>query len=203
MLQAWRRRHRRRRPAIGGCPPLSRWPACSRSSGTSPWRPTSRAPTTDAGEGVSCRCLRPGQCRACPIFPCTRRRPDRRADFEQRGAAPRGLADHVVDFLVTFHLGRENLFRDYFDLKRDLDQIVGREVGLVTERSVRTFFKAWQPSATHRTSMQPRAGAHLWDAAEAARLVQRFARDTTEAEFTSSLVIRSAVRRQLEVPGRP
>lgn len=59
------------------------------------------------------------------------------------------LTDHFdpktsdVDFLVTFHLGREDLFRDYFDLKRDLEQIVGREVDLVTERSVKNpFFKA-------------------------------------------------------------
>lgn len=49
--------------------------------------------------------------------------------------------------------------------------------------------------------MQPKAGAHLWDAAEAARLVQRFARDTAEAEFTSNLMVRSAVERQLEVLG--
>lgn len=48
-----------------------------------------------------------------------------------------------VDFLVSFQPGRENLFHDYFDLKSELEQIVGRGVDLVVERSVRNpFFKA-------------------------------------------------------------
>lgn len=48
-----------------------------------------------------------------------------------------------VDFLVEFAPDRENLFRDYFDLKSELEQIVGRRVDLVTERSVRNpFFRA-------------------------------------------------------------
>lgn len=49
--------------------------------------------------------------------------------------------------------------------------------------------------------MQPEAGAHLWDAAEAARLVHEFARHKTMAEFRSDLIIRSAVERQLEILG--
>ena len=49
--------------------------------------------------------------------------------------------------------------------------------------------------------MQPEAGAHLWDTAEAARLVQEFARDKTMVEFSSDLIIRSAVERQLEILG--
>lgn len=49
--------------------------------------------------------------------------------------------------------------------------------------------------------MRPEAGAHLWDAAEAARLVHEFSRGTTGADFGSDLVIRSAVERQLEVLG--
>ncbi len=48
-----------------------------------------------------------------------------------------------VDFLVTFQPERENLFHDYFDLKFELERIVGRGVDLVTERSVKNpFFKA-------------------------------------------------------------
>jgi len=48
-----------------------------------------------------------------------------------------------VDFLVTFREGREDLFQDYFDLKFELERIVGREVDLVVERSVKNpFFKA-------------------------------------------------------------
>ncbi len=49
--------------------------------------------------------------------------------------------------------------------------------------------------------MRPEVGAHLWDAAEAARLVQEFADGKTEAEFTSNLVIHSAIKRQLEILG--
>lgn len=49
--------------------------------------------------------------------------------------------------------------------------------------------------------MRPEAGAHLWDAAEAARLVRTFARGKNEADFTSDLVVRSAVERQLEILG--
>jgi len=49
--------------------------------------------------------------------------------------------------------------------------------------------------------MQPEAGAHLWDAAEAARLVREFARGKSEADFTRDLVVRSAVERQLEILG--
>ncbi|MBG0739249.1 nucleotidyltransferase domain-containing protein [Paeniglutamicibacter antarcticus] len=48
-----------------------------------------------------------------------------------------------VDFLVVFRPERENLFHDYFDLKFELERIVGRGVDLVTERSVKNpFFKA-------------------------------------------------------------
>ncbi len=48
-----------------------------------------------------------------------------------------------VDFLVTFRPGRENLFHDYFDLKFELERIIGRSVDLVMERSVKNpFFKA-------------------------------------------------------------
>lgn len=48
-----------------------------------------------------------------------------------------------VDFLVIFKAGRENVFHDYFDLKRELERIVGRGVDLVVERSVKNpFFKA-------------------------------------------------------------
>ena len=48
-----------------------------------------------------------------------------------------------VDLLVTFQPERDNLFHDYFDLKFELERIVGRGVDLVVERSVRNpFFKA-------------------------------------------------------------
>lgn len=48
-----------------------------------------------------------------------------------------------VDFLVSFRPGRENLFHDFVDLKFELERIVGRDVDLVMERSVRNpFFKA-------------------------------------------------------------
>lgn len=49
--------------------------------------------------------------------------------------------------------------------------------------------------------MRPEAGAPLWDAAEAARLVHEFVGNKTETEFTSDLVIRSAIERQLEILG--
>lgn len=48
-----------------------------------------------------------------------------------------------VDFLVAFQPERENLFHDYFDLKFELERIVGRGVDLIVERSVKNpFFKA-------------------------------------------------------------
>lgn len=48
-----------------------------------------------------------------------------------------------IDFLVTFQPERDDLFRDYFDLKFELEHILGREVDLVMERSIRNpFFKA-------------------------------------------------------------
>lgn len=48
-----------------------------------------------------------------------------------------------VDFLVTFQPGRKNLFHDYFDLKFELERIVGRSVDLVMERAVKNpFFRA-------------------------------------------------------------
>ena len=48
-----------------------------------------------------------------------------------------------IDFLVTFLPERDNLFHDYFDLKFELERIVGRRVDLVMERSVKNpFFKA-------------------------------------------------------------
>lgn len=48
-----------------------------------------------------------------------------------------------IDFLVTFLPDRADLFHDYFELKYELERIVGRGVDLVTERSVENpFFKA-------------------------------------------------------------
>lgn len=48
-----------------------------------------------------------------------------------------------VDFLVTFKPGRANVFDDYFELKFELERIVGRAVDLVMERSLKNpFFKA-------------------------------------------------------------
>jgi len=49
--------------------------------------------------------------------------------------------------------------------------------------------------------MLPEARAHLWDPAEAARLVHEFAHGKTMAEFDSDLIVRSAVERQLEILG--
>lgn len=49
--------------------------------------------------------------------------------------------------------------------------------------------------------MRREAGAHLWDAAEAAQLVHEFAHGKAVAEFNSDLLIRSAVERQLEILG--
>lgn len=49
--------------------------------------------------------------------------------------------------------------------------------------------------------MQPEAGAPLWDSSEAAKLVHEFVGSKTEADFTSDLMIRSAIERQLEILG--
>jgi hypothetical protein len=43
--------------------------------------------------------------------------------------------------------------------------------------------------------MQPEAGAHLWDAVEAARLVHEFTRTKTMADSTSDILLRSAIER--------
>jgi len=49
--------------------------------------------------------------------------------------------------------------------------------------------------------MRLESGAHLWDAAEAARLVHEFTRGKAEADFNSDPMIRSAIERQLEILG--
>lgn len=41
-----------------------------------------------------------------------------------------------IDFLVDFLPGNPDLFAAYFDLKSDLEQIVGRHVDLIISRSV-------------------------------------------------------------------
>ncbi len=47
-----------------------------------------------------------------------------------------------VDFLVDFLPEREDMFDDYFDLKLELERIVGRGVDLVDAGSIRNpFFK--------------------------------------------------------------
>ncbi|MGA0566426.1 nucleotidyltransferase family protein [Rathayibacter sp. KR2-224] len=48
-----------------------------------------------------------------------------------------------VDFLVDFLPNNDNLFHDYFDLKDELERIVGRPVDLVDASAVRNpYFKA-------------------------------------------------------------
>jgi predicted nucleotidyltransferase len=48
-----------------------------------------------------------------------------------------------VDFLVDFIPDNDNLFNDYFDLKAELERIVGREVDLVDASAVQNpYFKA-------------------------------------------------------------
>lgn len=49
--------------------------------------------------------------------------------------------------------------------------------------------------------MRREAGAHLWDAAEAARLVHEFASGNTESDFNADLIVRSAIERQMEILG--
>lgn len=53
-------------------------------------------------------------------------------------------AEHSdVDFLVDFLPGNPDLFAAYFDLKAELERIVGRSVDLVTSRSVKNpYFRA-------------------------------------------------------------
>lgn len=47
-----------------------------------------------------------------------------------------------VDFLVDFIPEREDMFNDYFDLKFELERIVGHDVDLVDAGSIRNpFFK--------------------------------------------------------------
>lgn len=56
------------------------------------------------------------------------------------------LTDHFdpessdVDFLVDFFPEREDLFNDYFDLKFELERILGRSVDLVDAGSIRNPF---------------------------------------------------------------
>jgi Predicted nucleotidyltransferases len=47
-----------------------------------------------------------------------------------------------VDFLVDFLPGRGGLFHDYFDLKEELERIVGRGVDLVDAGAVRNPYFA-------------------------------------------------------------
>ena len=48
-----------------------------------------------------------------------------------------------IDFLVDFIPQNDNLFNDYFDLKAELERIVGRDVDLVDASAVRNpYFRA-------------------------------------------------------------
>ena len=48
-----------------------------------------------------------------------------------------------IDFLVDFAPGNTNLFHDYFDLKFELERIMGRPVDLVDASAVRNpYFRA-------------------------------------------------------------
>lgn len=62
------------------------------------------------------------------------------------GSATSGRFDPVasdLDFLVDFSPGNPNLFHDYFDLKFELERIVGRPVDLVDAGSLRNpYFRA-------------------------------------------------------------
>lgn len=55
-----------------------------------------------------------------------------------------------VDFLVDFLPGRDDAFGDYFDLKIELEQIVGRDVDLVVTRSVKNPYFMASAFATAR-----------------------------------------------------
>ena len=56
------------------------------------------------------------------------------ADFDQQTSD--------VDFLVDFLPGRGGLLHDYFQLKEDLERIVGRKVDLVDANAVRNPYFA-------------------------------------------------------------
>lgn len=47
-----------------------------------------------------------------------------------------------VDFLVDFFPGRGGLFHDYFELKQELERIVGRHIDLVDAGAVRNPYFA-------------------------------------------------------------
>lgn len=48
----------------------------------------------------------------------------------------------TVDFLVDFLPGRSGLFHDYFELKEELERILGRQVDLVDGGAVRNPYFA-------------------------------------------------------------
>ncbi len=49
--------------------------------------------------------------------------------------------------------------------------------------------------------MRPEAKKYLWDVREAARLIQRFIKDKSFAEYQDDDMLRSAVERQFEIIG--
>ncbi|SJN09948.1 protein of unknown function DUF86 [Leucobacter sp. 7(1)] len=49
--------------------------------------------------------------------------------------------------------------------------------------------------------MRPEARTYLWEAAEAAKLAYAFARERSLTEFSSDILVRSAVERQLGILG--
>lgn len=71
-----------------------------------------------------------------------------------------------VDFLVDFLPEREDLFNDYFDLKCELERIVGRDVDLVDAGSIHNpfFKKAVLESAQDIYAAEPLLAGLVWDA---------------------------------------
>src|SRR5262249_6759382 len=121
------------------------------------------------------------------------------------GSAATGRFDPTrsdLDFLVEF----EPEARSYFEMRRGLEELFGREVDLVTEANLDN------PYLRRRIEMERRplfpvamvsnqAAKFLWDAHRAAERVFRFAAGRTYDDYLEDEMFHAAVERQLEIVG--
>ena len=105
-----------------------------------------------------------------------------------------------VDFIVSF-ADRSSGYADrYLDFAEALEEVLGREVGLVAERWIRNPFVALQPRLA-RGSVTDKGKKRLLDAYRACDAIQEFVSGEAFGTYRSDLLLRSAVERQLEIIG--
>ena len=112
--------------------------------------------------------------------------------------------DSDVDLVVDFNKTEvEDYFDNYFDFKYSLQDLLGREIDLLEEQTIKNPYLKKNVDSTKCLSMDDLTKKHLQDILTAIEEVESFFGDAPKVydDFYSNLCLRRAIERNIEIIG--